>query len=274
MCELFGLSADRLTDLATSLAVFRPRGGETADNPDGWGLAFREHGAFVLHKQPEPAAVSPLFARLCHAVRSDLVVAHVRKANPPTARTVENTHPFTRLCCGRQWVFAHNGKLPELAGAPASAAGACRPAGQTDSERAFCCLLEEIASRFSADVAPDSPWWVQQLAAVSELLASHGRFNFLMSDGSYLIAYGHDRLHSVEQRRGGRKLVLVATEPLTPDEPWEAFAAGELRVYREGRLIKQIQAQATPRTGDGVGVHTYDVLRANAASDLSADSTT
>lgn len=148
MCELFGLSANRPTDLATSLALFRRRGGETADNPDGWGLAYRDGRAFVLHKEPRPAAVSPLFARLGNAIRSDLVVAHVRKANPPTARTVENTHPFTRLCCGRQWVFAHNGKLPGRAVAPASLSGACRRRAKRTPNAPFAACSTRLPPGF------------------------------------------------------------------------------------------------------------------------------
>lgn len=236
MCELFGLSANRRTDFAVSLSRFRKRGGGTADNPDGWGLAYREQGVFVLHKEPGPAARSARLLQLCDTIRSDLVVAHVRKANPLTATTLDNTHPFTRSCCGRRWVFAHNGKLSELTepGKPHSSA-TCEPIGNTDSEHAFCYLMNQIAARFSADVAPDGCWWLRQLGELSQLVSSHGRFNFLMSDGTYLIAYGHDRLHSLERRCHGLRLVFVATEPLTQDEIWKPFAPGELRVYRGGR---------------------------------------
>ena len=50
--------------------------------------------------------------RLAAGLTSDLLIAHVRKANPPTARVPANTHPFRRDCCGRAWVFAHNGAVP------------------------------------------------------------------------------------------------------------------------------------------------------------------
>lgn len=265
MCELFGLSANRPTEPVTSLALFRRRGGETADNPDGWGLAYREGRVFRLHKEPEPAARSALFAHLSNTVRSDLVVAHVRKANPPTARTLDNTHPFIRNCCGQQWVFAHNGKVPELTKTLGMRdPSICRPAGQTDSEYAFCCLLDQIAIHFSAAAVAGSARWVRELAAVSKLVSSLGRFNFLMSDGRYLIAYGHDRLHSVEHRDGERSLALVATEPLTQDEPWEAFVPGELRVYRAGRRIAQIRTQPKRKTDDSAGIQMRGALYANA----------
>ena len=33
------------------------------------------------------------------------------------------------------------------------------------------------------------------------------------------------------------RVTLVATEPLTSDEAWEAFAPGELRVFRGGERV-------------------------------------
>ena len=42
MCELFGMSARRPTDVNRSLALLRPRGGEVGPHSDGWGLAFYE----------------------------------------------------------------------------------------------------------------------------------------------------------------------------------------------------------------------------------------
>ena len=35
------------------------------------------------------------------------------------------------------------------------------------------------------------------------------------------------------------RMVLVATEPLTRNEPWEPFAAGELRVFVDGEQVWQ-----------------------------------
>jgi glutamine amidotransferase len=61
-------------------------------------------------------------------------------------------------------------------------------------------------------------------------IAALGKFNFLMSDGTFLIAYGHDRLHFLEHPRGRDSLVLVATEPVS-SESWYPFAKGELRIY-------------------------------------------
>lgn len=250
MCELFGLSASRPRTATEPLRAFRARGGLAADNPDGWGLAYWEDGVLHLFKEPEPAARSTLFGELCETVRSRLIVAHVRKARHPPINTLTNTHPFQRICCGKEWVFAHNGLVPEIVDLElASENPVCRPMGETDSEHAFCHLLGHIAQQFQRAPQTDSTAWLETLGTVSELVASYGKFNFLMSDGEHLIAYGHDRLHYVEERGrdpAGTMLlpsVMIATEPLDGNEGWIAFAPGEFRVYRLGRLAGHAMTQ-------------------------------
>lgn len=248
MCELFGMSSDRAISARSPLSLFQMRGGETADNADGWGLAYLEGDAFAIHKAPEAAARSASFTRLAQQIHSRLIIAHVRKANPPTAHTLENTHPFMRACCGRHWVFAHNGQVPEVI-APQ---GCCHPrhshpGGETDSEHAFIYLLEEIAGTFPSTPPATVDAWFETLATRSAAIAAYGQFNFLMSEGEHLIAYGHDRLHSQQRIEGGVQSVLIASAPLTGDESWEAFAPNELRVYRGGQLLGRWSASKNPK---------------------------
>jgi glutamine amidotransferase len=244
MCELFGLSSNRPVPPGELLCRFGARGGNTADNPDGWGLATLNDSAFRLTKEPNAAARSARFQQLCGRTHSSLILGHVRKANPPTAKILENTHPFRRVCCGREWVFAHNGIIPDTIalGGP-GATTLCALSGDTDSEHAFCVVLDRIATAFSSSAAVQGHEWLDALARAAEMLASHGRFNFLMSDGVHLIAYGHDRLHSLANTRAtywldaATETAVIATEPLTEDSGWLAFEPGELRVYRAGRQI-------------------------------------
>ncbi|MBI4988988.1 MAG: class II glutamine amidotransferase [Rhodocyclales bacterium] len=251
MCELFGMSASHPLTANVPLDEFRLRGGREADNPDGWGLAWREKRGFEIRKRPAPACRSRLFARLSRDMRSDLILAHVRKARFPPVRSQANTHPFRRACCGREWVFAHNGLVPDIVEIERGSGNpVCRPTGETDSEFAFCHLLGHIARHFDSHAVAEPRAGVENLAAASGLIASLGKFNFLMSDGEYLIAYGHDRLHYLE--RSGcagpdgacANLAMVATEPLGGEEGWIAFDAGELRVYRHGKMA----GRATPHS--------------------------
>jgi len=241
MCELLGLTSNAPIEPQQLLRRFGARGGDVADNPDGWGLARLVAGAFRIDKEPQAAARSKRFRALCAKTRSSLLLAHVRKANPPTARISANTHPFSRRCCGREWIFAHNGIVPDAAELSGTGpAQFCAPAGDTDSEHAFCVVLDRIAAAFSS-ARPNR--WFDALARTAELLASQGRFNFLMSDGVHLVAYGHDRLHSLVDTAtacrcsAATRLAVVATEPLTDPSEWRAFAPGELRVYRAGLQI-------------------------------------
>jgi len=248
MCELFGMSASAPVTPADAMRAFRLRGGQTADNPDGWGITYWEEASFRLFKAPEPAAGSALFDGLCMVVRSSLILAHVRKANYPPVNTLANTHPFLSKCCGKEWAFAHNGLVPDVVALELARENpVCRPGGQTDSEYAFCHLLGDIAQRFEGVQLPDTASWPQMFATISELIASYGKFNFLMSDGEHLIAYGHDRLYylerhgSAEQEMGWPEdTALVATHPLGDEQGWIPFERGELRLYRLGSLIGRI----------------------------------
>ncbi len=249
MCELFGMSANRPHNAGPWMRRFRERGGKAADNSDGWGLAYLEHGVFRLHKAPTAGAYSAEFGALCGTVDSPLILGHVRHARHPRINSFDNTHPFIRLCCGREWVFAHNGLVPAIMEGPDMRLhGTCRPQGETDSEYAFCYLLEYIAAHFGPGIVHGGSRWFEDVASAAAVIAAHGKFNFLMSDGDYLIAYGHDRLHHLETRTGSEKVALVATEPLDEADAWTPFAPAELRIYRGGEAvgssITAVQCQA------------------------------
>ena len=252
MCELFGMISQHPLDQGETLKCFGHRGGATADNPDGWGVAYWEGTNWQLHKAPEAAATSTRFSNLVRNIRSSLLIAHVRKANPPSAFSKANTHPFLRECCDRPWVFAHNGKVPEVV----LPDGCChpqdsQPLGETDSEHAFYFLLDEIANVFGTNAAGDDSAWLQKLATLSESIAAFGQFNFLMSDGISLIAYNHDRLHALEEQGNTNPWVKIASEPLSVG-PWKALETGELRVYRNGVLTQSVLTQPLPVKSDPI----------------------
>lgn len=261
MCELFGVSASRPVRPTLLLREFRLRGGFAADNRDGWGVSYWQPAEFRLFKEPEPGASSALFGELVETVTSTLIVAHVRKARHPPIAAMANTHPFLRRCCGREWVFAHNGLVPGIVDLDQARDNAvCRPTGATDSEHAFCHVLAELARAFEGERGRDVTAWMPALAAESEELAAFGKFNFLMSDGEHLIAYGHDRLHYTEQANDTQSIetaasrVLISTEPLSSAAGWVAFEPGELRVYRSGVLAWRAATRPKPvASADGRG---------------------
>lgn len=235
MCELFGYSGSAETSIADWLMPFRSRGGDRGANPDGWGVAsWRGHDAAVV-KSPEPGFSSARFAQLATDLRTSLAIAHVRKARHPPMAGMLNTHPFVHACCNREWVFAHNGLVPEVIEWQ-TADALCHPRGDTDSEHAFCHLLTEINESYDG---VEHSAWLSRLAQLSERISTLGKFNFLLSDGRVLIAYGHDRLHHLDVADARGRGSIVATEPLTAAD-WQPFAPGELRVYRDGTLLARL----------------------------------
>lgn len=245
MCELLGMSARHPTDVNHSLALLRPRGGEIGPHADGWGVAFYEGRAARVFKEPTPAADSRCLAFIAeYNYRSTIVIGHIRKANPPElARASANTHPFSRELEGRSWVFAHNGKLPGVTEDPHFSLVRFKPIGDTDSEHAFCFLLDQIARGANANVLGAAEL-VGVLRDPVDALSKLGELNFLMSDGVHLVAFANKELHhdlyqvarTCVERECDQQVMVLATTPLT-DEDWRPLERGRLRVFRDGREV-------------------------------------
>ncbi len=252
MCQLLGMNANTPTDVMFSFAGLAQRADE---HKDGFGIAFFEERGLRHFIDQHSARTSPVAEMVKHyPIRSDVVIAHIRKATVGRV-ALENCHPFMRELWGRYWVFAHNG---DLKGYAPRLHGAFRPVGDTDSELAFCWLMQELAKAHAS--VPN----VQELACtLRELLpqpAAHGTFNMLLSNGQALFAHSSTKadspkLYSVQRRHPFTaatladddlsvdfaahttpqdRVAVIATEPLTRDEAWLPFEAGELRVFEGG----------------------------------------
>jgi predicted glutamine amidotransferase len=247
MCQLLGMNANTPTDVMFSFAGLATR---ALEHKDGFGIAFFEDRGlrhFIDHHGARSSPVAELVKH--YPIKSRNVIAHIRKATQGVV-ALENTHPFVRELWGRYWVFAHNGDLKDFT---PRLHGAFRPVGGTDSELAFCWLMQELAKAHAS--VPS----VEELTlTLGELLpwpASHGTFNVLLSNGQALWAHGSTRLYSVQRQHPfgaatladedlsvdfaplttpNDRVVIVATEPLTTGEAWRPFAPGELRVFRDG----------------------------------------
>lgn len=196
MCELFALSARRPTSATFSLEEFAAQGRPGAPDVDGWGLAYGDGRDVRLYKEPEPAGASAWLSYiLARSVDSRSVVSHIRHASRG-GLSHANTQPFVREAGGRMHIFAHNGDLGDPAAAPLSVGGRFQPVGETDSEAAFCRLLELIAPLWSAG-AGASPSVQARLDAVARFAAEMralGEANFLYSDSELTFGHGHRRV--------------------------------------------------------------------------------
>ena len=130
-----------------SLQEFSRHGGLTAAHKDGWGVAYFAGKDVRIIKDSSPASGSPWIAFLqAHPPKSTIVVSHIRLATQGE-HSVGNSQPFSRELAGRQHVFAHNGDLQAQALQRGQRLGLYHPVGETDSEYAFCALLERKIDR-------------------------------------------------------------------------------------------------------------------------------
>ena len=145
MCQLLGMNCNVPTDICFSFEGFHARGGLTDHHRDGFGVAFFEGQGcrvFLDSKSTIESPVADLVRR--YPIHSKNVIAHIRKATQGKVE-LQNCHPFQRELWGRYWIFAHNGNLENF---QPEGLEFFSPVGQTDSERAFCYLLDWLRKAF------------------------------------------------------------------------------------------------------------------------------
>lgn len=254
MCELLGMSANVPTDICFSFSGLIQRGGKTGPHRDGWGVAFYEGKACRTFLDPHPSAQSEIARFLkTYPLKSCNVICHIRKANRGRV-CLENTHPFIRQLWKRNWTFAHNGQLKGIK--KALKLKHFEPVGTTDSEYAFCWIMDQLHERFKRPPKKDKTLW-RYIESLCEKISKRGVFNILLCDGKYLYAHCSTKLVWITRRSpfGKAKLLddeleidfhhvttpndivtVLATEPLTHDEDWYKVEKGEFLVFQNGEL--------------------------------------
>jgi glutamine amidotransferase len=282
-CQLLGMNCNTPTDFNFSWRGFCKRGGETDVHSDGWGIIFYEGGGVRQFHDTEAAAQSPVASFLSNQpMRTLNLMAHIRYA---TVGAVElsNVHPFCREMWGVNFAFAMNGdvpmfkkerytKLTSLVEPGDSDCGDERfysPVGSTDSEAAFCAILNALRVRFKR--LPSLPVLYDALQQLCEEIVREDPeltiMNFLLTCGPntlWVYSWPGSRpgskvwngLHYTTRRFPFNKTHLcdmdytvdfstlttkkdcvsvIATQPLTDDEEWVELQRGELVVFDEGR---------------------------------------
>ncbi|WP_430009687.1 class II glutamine amidotransferase [Methylophaga lonarensis] len=248
-----GISSQQPFSSELLLAEFFQRGGASDHHSDGWGLAYYDEQDSQLRHGLQPAFSCYQARRIISRhLKATSLLAHIRKATVGDLKLV-NAHPFRRSLWGQDWVFAQNGDLldyqPELR-------TGFHPTGETDSERAFCYLFDELSEHYPSRMPSQ-----QQLAAILKLLsddiARHGSFNYLLANHEFMFAYcstelywsslvfddvilpgesaGRQEAQSLTEATGQR-VVLISTQPLSLYQPWYPMGRGELRLFHKGQL--------------------------------------
>jgi glutamine amidotransferase len=263
MCELFAMSARLPSTVQLSLEEFSRHGGLSGPHKDGWGIAWYDERDVRLVKEAFPAAGSACVRFIqSNPFVSPMVISHVRKATRGGV-ALRNCQPFVRELGGVWHSFAHNGDLASIEGDSRLRADTFRPVGETDSERAFCALLDRLRPLWTENGRPDLDARLRVVEAFAAELRGLGPANFLYSDGDALFAHADRRHHDdgtirppglwrlarhcaaggelsatglrVTSHGAAQEVLLVASVPLTT-ENWIPLARGEMLVARDGQL--------------------------------------
>jgi len=254
MCELLGMSANVPTDICFSFSGLVKRGGDTGPHKDGWGITFYEGKGCRSFKDPQPSCHSKIADLVKnYPIKSKSVISHIRQANRG-AVSLENTHPFIRELWGENWTFAHNGQLNGYESLPM---GRAFPVGETDSERAFCWIIDQLFQSYVSK-PEDILSLFKDVAGYADSLREMGIFNMLLSNGEYVMCYCSTDLHWITRRApfGKAQLIdedmivdfqketsdkdvvtIIATRPLTKDEQWQKMKEGEYCVFHFGERV-------------------------------------
>ena len=101
----------------------------------------------------------------------------------------------------------------------------------------------------------------QVLEELSPQIAEYGTFNFCLSNGQALFSYATTKLHWLvreypfkpaqlidldvevdfsQMTTSEDRVAVITTEPLTQNETWTAFKAGEMILFQAGQPIKNV----------------------------------
>ena len=270
MCELLAMSSRWPADVSVSLEELASHGGRKGPHRDGWGIAYFAGRDVMRVREPRAASESACiqFVAAQH-LASECVVGHIRRATRGD-RILANTQPFARELGGRMHVFAHNGDLPDVFTDPRIRIARFHPIGDTDSERAFCALLERIQQLGDDAEIPPLAARVQVVVDFARMLRTLGpAANFLYADGDALFVHAHRRRHApgeplappglhllcrtcrqepgivstpalrVRATQQHQRVLLAASVPLT-DEAWDPLGEGEVVVLRGGEVHERV----------------------------------
>ncbi|WP_299007769.1 class II glutamine amidotransferase [uncultured Shewanella sp.] len=256
MCELLAMSANVPTDIVFSFTGLAERGGVTGPHVDGWGITFYEGKGSRSFKDACPSSESYIATMIkSFPIKSELVISHIRQANRGGV-ALENTHPFMRELWGKYWTYAHNGQLSGYEDTLLSSR--FLPVGDTDSEQAFCWILDKVLEKFGAIKPSDMIPVYRYIAKLADKIRQLGVFNMILSDGDFLMNYCSNNLCYITRKApfGKAKLIdtdvvvdfdkettpndivtVIATRPLTHNEEWRILSPGQWTLFRKGEVV-------------------------------------
>ena len=263
MCELFAMCSSLPAEVSFSLDEFSKHGGLTDLHKDGWGIAYYDDNDARIIKEACTASNSTYLKFVKDlSIHSKIIVSHIRLATQGEVST-RNTQPFTRELGGKQHVFAHNGDFFELEKKAEYMSNRYRPIGNTDSETAFCYLMEKMSKIWGEENPPDIASRHKVFVNFVSEMKLLGIANIIYSDSEYVFVHSHKRISPDGNQLAGlymtcrrcsasesdvgiegleldksnsKDVVLIASVPLS-DTKWVEIPEGEIRVLKNGEVI-------------------------------------
>lgn len=183
MCQLLGMNCNQKTDYSFSFSGFRLRGGQTDKHAHGFGISFYEGRGVRTFVDTAPAATSPVAEMISnYPIKTLNMISHIRFATQGRP-CLANVHPFQRELWGCYITFCHNGDIPKFSSSKRSCSRSDQdgqdcygmdksysngrqsfpllgktkpsdvfytPVGDTDSEAAFCAILNALKAEFDS----------------------------------------------------------------------------------------------------------------------------
>lgn len=252
LSELIYKPVNSLVHQATDASLSRTR-----INADGFGV-----GWYAPDSGPEPAVFKdthPVWNNynlgdIAGKIRSSCILAHVRAARSYDPVSRENCHPFRR---GRL-LWMHNGDIPgrvrltRQVSLLTDDSLLAQVRGNTDTELAFTLFLNHLGwtpeSEPSADQLVEAMKKTLRQIVTWHLEAEESRpleLNFLVTTGSVMVAsrfgLGDVPCPSLHWRvfdDDSQAAVVVASEPLSPDNGWSSVPKDRLLVVDADRKVE------------------------------------
>jgi predicted glutamine amidotransferase len=186
----------------------------------GWGAAFLTDSGFSVHRSTTPCFEDEGLDGLAR-VSSDLVVLHARRTPERDTIAIENTHPFSAIWNGTEYVFCHNGAANDRSQFSWDPSFSMR--GDIDSEEMFYHVLTRLDPKRSAESVGDALRSIEDFTALNCLLASRAS---LVAHARMSSTSECPRYYTMWRGRGGDFEVVSSEIVDGLDVDWSEVPAG------------------------------------------------